>query len=79
MNTMAPTEARASSLSEVCQMKLLADVKLAGPLKSDGARLRGSEVDGALQNGKGRPWERGEAHRKQMKPGKNPKVWFSLV
>ena len=79
MNAMAPTEARASSLSEVHQTKILPDVRLAGPLRSDGARSRGSEVDRALGNGKGRPWQSREAHRKQLKPGQNPKVWFSLL
>lgn len=70
MNTLAPTEARASSLSKEYQTKNLADVRLTGPLRSDGARSRGSEVDS-----KGRPWESGGAHRK----GQNPKTWCSLV
>lgn len=74
MSTLAPTEARAGRLSKVYQTKNLADVRLTGPLRSDGARSRGSEVDS-----KGRPWERGEAHRKPLKPGQNPKAWFSLV
>lgn len=75
---MAPTEARASSLSEVRWTKILADVRLTGLLRSIRARPRGSEVGRARGNGKGRPWESAEAHRKQLKPGQNPKAWFSF-
>jgi len=79
MNAMDAAEARASSLGEVHQTKILADVRLTGTLRSDGARSEGSEVDRALGNGKGRPWESGGAHRKQLKPGQIPEVCFSLA
>lgn len=74
MNATAATEARSSSFSEVHQAKILADVRLTGPLWSDGARARGSEG-----TGKGRPWESGGAHQKQLKPGQKTKMCFSLA
>lgn len=39
MNVMAPTEARASSLGEVHQTKISAEVGLTGPLSSDPGAL----------------------------------------